>query len=238
MDDLQGQSWKPQRRPVMVGEPRRGPLRAPAAHPIAEGPRNRSWLLLAALMPFALIAIEAAFAGTALITPVDQTLLTVMRGLGAVTGLLLGIAIVVTTGGMGIFRGALTVLFLPLMIGYLFNGVGWRMADWWEFGLSARPFESARYPVLRADSGRKGARDTLEIDPFKTGEPTSIPIPGDQYEAVWSKASDYCITVQQRRSASGAIEIRTDGSFTLLTPPAAKLDRCENLHKPWSRGAS
>lgn len=183
-------------------------------------------MLLVVLVVFGLFWLEALFAGTSLITPIDRTFLLSMRGLGALVGLSLGVVIFITDATMNAFRKVLVALSLPFFIGFVFDGIAWRLADWWEFGLSTASFEPARYPVLRSHHGRKGAQDTLEIDPFHTGEAADIPIPAAQYDALGAIASDYCVTVLQRKSASGAIEIRTDGQYKFMPPEPAALATC------------
>lgn len=201
--------------------------RSAAAQPDAEA-KVPAWraMLLVVLVVFGLFWLEALFANTSLITPIDHTFLLSMRGLGALVGLALGVVIFITDATMNTFRKVLVALSLPFFIGFVFDGVAWRIADWWEFGLSTARFESAQYPVLRSHHGRKGAQDTLEIDPFHTGEAADIPIPAAQYDSLRTTASDYCVTVLQRKSASGAIEIRTDGAFTFMPPEPAVLSAC------------
>ncbi|MBV1690849.1 hypothetical protein KRR38_25010 [Novosphingobium sp. G106] len=223
MDDRQELDWQRQagtRRPVTIG--------APDAHEPASSHKawsGRSWLLLAMAIA-ALFTLEAALSSTALITPINRFFLDAMRGLGALVGLACGIIVAVSDREIGKFRKIVTVLFLPFMIGFLFDGLAWRMADWWEFGLSSAPFSPASYRIKSVDHGRKGSRDSIEIDPYATGEATHIPVPPEQYRALFGQASDYCVTVQQRTSASGAIEIRTDGEFTLQRPAPIALERC------------
>jgi hypothetical protein len=124
------------------------------------------------------------------------------------------------------------------MIGFLFDGLAWRMADWWEFGMSRAAFAPATYPIQSLHHGRKGSRDTIEIDPFDTGEATHIPLPPEQYRILYGQVNAYCVTVQQRRSASGAIEIRTDGEYTLMAPDPLQLAPCATpANNPWSPGS-
>jgi hypothetical protein len=215
-------------QPPLQPQPQQRPqVQAAMAEPDTEA-KVPTWraLLLVVLVVFGLFWLEALFASTSLITPLDGTFLLVMRGLGVLVGLALGVVIFITDATMNAFRRALVALSLPFFIGFLFDGIAWRLADWLEFGLSAARFEPAQYPVLRSHHGRKGAQDTLEIDPFHTGEAADIPIPAAQYDALRATASDYCVTVLQRKSASGAIEIRTDGRYTFQPPIPATLAPC------------
>lgn len=210
--------------PVSPQSPR---VQTAAAQPADEA-KMPAWraVLLVVIVVFGLFWLEALFANTSLITPIDRTFLLSMRGLGALVGLALGVLIFITDATMNAIRKVLVALSLPFFIGFAFDGIAWRIADWWEFGLSTASFEPAQYPVLRSHHGRKGAQDTLEIDPFHTGEAADIPIPAAQYDALRASASDYCVTVLQRKSASGSIEIRTDGAFTFMPPEPAVLAAC------------
>lgn len=212
----------------MIGTPENDGARLP------ERRSGRSGLVLASAAVAALFLLEAALSSTALITPINQGFLYAMRGLGAMAGLACGVIVALRDSKIGWFRKIVTVLFLPLMIGFLFDGLAWRMADWWEFGLSSAPFGPAIYAIKSVDHGRKGSRDSIEIDPFATGETTHIPVPPEQYRALFGQASDYCVIVQQRKSASGAIEIRTDGEFTLQRPAPIEMKPCAAMAKnPW-----
>ena len=236
MEDQGRTEWDvAKRQPLTFGKAATGPAQprpAPQARPAIAQPdaeaKVPAWraMLLVVIVVFALFWLEALFANTSLITPIDRTFLLSMRGLGALVGLALGVVIFITDATMNTVRKILVGLSLPFFVGFAFDGIAWRIADWWEFGLSAASFESAHYPVLRSHHGRKGAQDTLEIDPFHTGEAADIPIPAAQYDALGATASDYCVTVLQRKSASGAIEIRTDGAFTFMPPEPAQLAAC------------
>ncbi|MCJ2186807.1 hypothetical protein [Novosphingobium beihaiensis] len=186
---------------------------------------GRHLISAAILLVFGVILLEAAFAETSLITPINPLFLWTMRGIGALVGLALGI-FTLKTSNSHIFKRVVSVLFLPFMVAFLFDGIAWRMADWWEFPSSAALWEPMSYPVLRAHQGRKAARNTLEIDPFGVGETTDIPVPRDQFRQVYSGSGNWCVTVLQRRSPRGAIEIRTDGRYTLKPPEPVDLHRC------------
>jgi hypothetical protein len=127
---------------------------------------------------------------------------------------------------MGVVKKLLIILFMPVLVGFAGGEVAWRIADWTEFGFSSAPFAPARYPITYGSFGRKGARDSVQIDPFNLRDSTSIALPAAQFAALWPNQSDYCIQVMQRRSASGAIEILNDGVFTLHEPAPATLTLC------------
>ncbi len=190
--------------------------------------------------------LEALLSGTSLITPISQTLLWSLRGIGLVVGI--GAAVVVVFGvadGSLLRRGA-TLLFLPFMFAWGFGGIAYRISDWTEFGFSSQPFEQTQYPIDSISHGRRGARNTIQIDPFDTGDTTVIPISYDQYRDLLKASADSCVTVMQRKSASGAIEIQTNGRYVLSTPGEVPVSRCgfdqaeaeptpKGSSNPWSK---
>ena len=95
-----------------------------------------------------------------------------------------------------------------------------------QFGFSSQQFEAAQYPIEPIRWGRKGARDSIRIDPFKTGDNTDIPVNSGQYHVLRKSSSDSCVTVMQRKSKSGAIEIATNGRYMWSTPEALTVARC------------
>lgn len=181
---------------------------------------------LAAIVLGAIIA-DGLLSGTSLITPVNETFLYVMGLAGFVLGIPLAIATVLKPHKpMGLGMKILIVLFLPAMTWFSGMMLAWRIADWKEFAFSSEPFVEARYPVTyQSPSTRFYKYDAFEIDPFDTGG-TDIPVPSDQFDAVFPHGSDMCITVLQRQSPSGAIEIRTDGVLNLSPPAPVKLTPC------------
>lgn len=175
----------------------------------------------------ALLCIEAMFSGTSLITPINTTFLNGMRVIGLVIGVPLALLVIAKPHQpMGLLKKLMILLFLPLLTGFAGGEAAWRISDWTEFGFSSAEFEPAIYPIKYASHGRRGRRDSVEIDPFAVKEGTDIAVPSWQFDSIWPNHSDYCITVMQRRSASGAIQIRTDGVFTLSEPTPAVLTRC------------
>jgi len=129
---------------------------------------------------------------------------------------------------MGIFKKLLLFLLTPFLIGFAAGEAAWRVTDWIEFGFSTAPFAEASYPITGVDHARRGRRDSVEIDPFDLEIGTGIAIPAAQFDAIWLDYRDYCITVLQRRSASGAVQILNDGVFTLDEPKPAILTRCRS----------
>jgi hypothetical protein len=224
------------------------PLDPEARSPVAIGPgvgrpgaRQRLFGLVVIGLLFA-VWLEALFAATALITPINMAFLWFMRGLGAILGLALAIFTIGTEKTRNSWRKALFFLVLPLLVGVLFDSIAWRMADWAAFGLSRQTFQPARYPVKWVSNGRKGRRDTIEIDPFDTGENTNIPIPHAQYYEWLGETDGQCVTVMQRTNTAGAIEILTDGQYTLHEPETATIGPCTGVESrpvspsnPWSK---
>ncbi|MFM5895845.1 MAG: hypothetical protein ACKOQM_15640, partial [Novosphingobium sp.] len=143
-----------------------------------------------------------------------------------VVGIGAAVVVVFGVGDGSLLRRGATLLFLPFMIAFGFGEIAYRIADWTEFGFSSQPFEQAQYPIESVHHGRKGARNTIQIDPFDTGDSTDIPINYDQYHKLIGASSDSCVSVMQRKSASGAIEIQTNGRYVLKEPEDVPVSRC------------
>lgn len=196
--------------------------------PSAEGERLGALKIVGILfVAFLFLAwFEALLSGTSLITPINQTLLWTMRSLGLVVGIVVTVLTVLTMTETSLFKRGITVLVCPLLIAFGFGEIAYRISDWTEFGFSSQPFEQAQYPIESVHHGRKGARNTIQIDPFDTGDSTDIPINYDQYHKLIGASSDSCVSVMQRKSASGAIEIQTNGRYVLKEPEDVPVSRC------------
>lgn len=220
------------RRSALTGVPGaqiggRPPRAVEADTPSESGSRLRLTVYLFGGV-LALLSVEAMLSGTSLITPINATFLNIMRALGFVLGVALALFVVARPHEpMGILKKLLILLFLPFLTGFVGGEAAWRISDWVEFGFSSAEFEPASYPIKYASHGRRGRRDSFEIDPFGTKESTDIPVPSFQFDAIWPNHGDYCITVMQRRSPSGAIEIRNDGVYTLREPAPVELTPCQ-----------
>ena len=230
------------RRRLLVDTPSRAPREPskPFKARASPSPEARADPVRLALFAFlgvsTLFGLEALFSNTSLITPIDSTFLNIMRGIGLVLGLVLGLVTVAAPHvEMGIAKKIITVLFMPVLVGFAANEAAWRIADWVDFGFSSAPFTPAQYPITFISIGRKGAHDSFEIDPFDLKEATHIAVPTAQFESVGADFDDYCIGVMQRRSTSGAIEILNDGEFTLSEPPPATLTRCPEAQQARKR---
>ena len=190
--------------------------------------------------------LEALVSGTSLITPINQTLLWGMRGAGLVIGFVVSLVAVLIMTDTALWRRGLTLLFCPFLIAFGFGEMAYRISDWAEFGFSNQQFESAQYPIKSISDGRKGARDTIQIDPFDTGDTTNIPVMANQYHVLVKSSADSCVTVMQRQSKSGAIEIATNGKYMWSTPEQVPVARCgfasaeatpvlTSADNPWSK---
>ena len=170
--------------------------------------------------------LEALISGTSLITPINPTLLWGMRGAGLAIGFVVSLVAVLIMTDTALWRRGLTLLFCPFLIAFGFGEMAYRISDWAEFSFSNQQFESAQYPIKSISDGRKGARDTIQIDPFDTGDTTNIPVTADQYHVLVKSSADSCVTVMQRKSKSGAIEIATNGKYMWSTPEQVPVARC------------
>jgi len=231
-DQLSGGGFG-RRRSALMGAPAGSPVtEVKQAYAFeADEPADRiAPLRLAAILfgaPLAILCIEALFSSTSLITPINGTFLNAMRVVGFVLGIPLAILTITRPHEpMGIAKKILVVLFLPFLTGFAGGEAAWRISDWTEFGFSSAAYEPVAYPIKYASHGRKGRRDSFEIDPFDAGESTDIAVPSAQFDAIWPNYDGTCITVMQRKSASGAIEIVNDGVFTLREPAPAVLTPC------------
>jgi hypothetical protein len=182
------------------------------------------WLLVS---PLLIVLAEGMAAGTELITPLSRPFLWWMRGLGVIDGIVLAYFLAKSpTYQSRSVRGLLGLVAIPIFAAATFDALAWRAADWIAFGVSDAPYEHVQYPIKDISPGRKGRRATIGIDPFGTGENSHIPIPREQYQELLYASGDRCITVEQRRAANGAVEIRTNGSFTLGSPEPANVSSC------------
>jgi hypothetical protein len=192
-------------------------------------PENRErWIVLLLCSPLLILLIDGLFSGTELISPIGSPYLWWMRGLGLADGIVL--LFFMRNSPMfeqrGMVRKVLLILVGPLLMAAAFDALAWRSADWIAFGMSSAPYESAQYPIKQLNMARKGRRATIAIDPLGTGEDAHIPIPRDQYRQLIAADGDQCVTVQRRRAANGAVQIRTNGNFTLNEPDYAPVTSC------------
>lgn len=176
-----------------------------------------------------LMLVEAATSSTALITPLSSAYLWAMTAIGFATGIWIcrfGIAKDPRSERENRAKTTLRLLGVSAFAAVAFNGFGWRIADWLEFGLSNEPFQTVVHPIKDVSVGFRGNRDHLEIDPFSVGDSTPIPIPPEQLQFGRASLIGRCVAVEQRKSASGAIEIQTDGKITFFKPKPAIIQDC------------
>ena len=168
---------------------------------------------------------------TALITPISPVGLTIMRALGTFCGLL--VAFVVVNGReMAFYRKIILMLVIPCGGFALGDGIAWRIADHWDFGNTAIPYTMAQYPIVNVKGGGKSHTYSLEIDPYGTGESAQIAIPYSQHQALLGDFNGKCVTVSERRSTSGAIEISTLPANPTSTREA-EVEPCGQSRSPW-----
>jgi len=186
------------------------------------------WVVLLLCSPLVVLLVDSMFSGTELISPIGSGYLWWMRGLGLADGiaLLFFMRNSAMFEKLSVIRKLLLVLIGPFLMAAAFDALAWRSANWIAFGASSASYESAQYPIMRVNMARKGRRATIAIDPLGTGEAAHIPIPRDQYRQLIRADGDQCVTVQQRRAANGAVQIRTDGEFTLKEPDYAVVTPC------------
>lgn len=195
-----------------------------AEKPVRDFPKLTLQITCVVLLLFWL---EALFAGTTLITPINATFQNAMRIGGFLFGIPIGYFTVTSPKiKAGTFKKILILLFMPICTVLAAEGMAWRIANWAAFGFSTSAYSPAEYPIIRANHSRKGRRDSFEINPFKTTIGTDIAVPASQFDAHAADFDDYCVTVMQRRSESGAIEILNDGRYTLHAPQPVVLTRC------------
>jgi hypothetical protein len=194
----------------------------------SDGVDPRRWLLLLLFSPMLILFVDGLFSGTELITPLNRGFLWWMRGLGVVDGIALSYLMATNPGYFerGGFRALLGLLAMPVFMAATFDALAWRAADSIAFGMSKAPYEAVQYPIKSVSRGRKGRRSTIDIDPFETGENSHIPIPSEQYRELLGADDGLCVTIRQRRAANGAVEILTNGSYTLHTPDPAIVSPC------------
>jgi len=189
---------------------------------------RRRWIIAILASPLLILLVDSMFAGTELISPLGTAYLWWMRSLGLADGIAL-MWFLRTSPGFQARSGPrkfLVILFGPLFMVAAFDSLAWRTADWIAFGVSKAPYEQVQYPIKQLNMGRKGRRATIAIDPLGAGEDAHIPIPRDQYRSLILADGDQCVTVEQRRAANGAVEIRTNGSVTLNEPDYAAVTSC------------
>jgi hypothetical protein len=175
-----------------------------------------------------LIIVEALFSGTALITPITQTLVYGLWAAGLLVGLAASVCIVrLDSKTFGSYHKMIMIIYALGVFWACSDGFAWRITDRLAFGFFHQaPFTSAIYPVTDSNKPWKGARANVEINPFGLRLGVPIPIPQSQYKEIQADYAGLCVKVLQRRSAMGAIHIRTNGRYTAFEPKPVELSVC------------
>lgn len=192
---------------------------------------KRTFLIWAA--PMVLLLLSMVMSGSALITPLPTGLLWSVRIVGA-----FGAGLLVWQSrkrlGQDILQSWKRFLVGPafmVFVAIFLEIVTWHVANLWEFAISSAPVESATYPIVAADYGRRMSSATISIDPFDVGFPLKIPIPDEQFLALQKRQGPLCARVEQRRSKSGAIQVFSNGRFLLFSPTPVQIGACPIARK-------
>ncbi len=194
--------------------------------------RKTLWII-GILLSFPFMAwIEGLATGAALITPMDHWLLWLARGIGffGSAGALYLILVRSRRERVNPLKRALVILLLAVFGALSADFFIWHAVHFYEFARSTAKVEQVVYPLT--DLSRHRSRRGLfisydaEIDPFDTGEALALPIPEEQYFELREIGAPLCITVGQRRSESGAIEVETNSKFSWNRPARLKIERC------------
>lgn len=181
-----------------------------------------------------LIILEACFSKTDLITPFSRLGGVLRLGIAAFgfgVGLWIGMRLNANfPGHRGRVRSIVFVIGLAILGAGLFAHIASRISNHWEFIMSDAPYESVSYPIVGVDDGQ-GPRSEFQtasvaIAPYTRSE-TNIPIPNKQYDEIADKYHGLCVTVEQRQSASGAIQVADTGDYRLSVPLRKNIEPCD-----------
>lgn len=205
-----------------------------------ERPMPSAWVWLTATVVIALV-VEAAACGVELITPLEPSWIHGLRIAGGLYGIAAAANLMLCRARPDRALNRM-VLWVVISLGgaMAFTAIGWRMAALMAFANSAAPWEDARFGVESAHRSDKSAAYHLTIDPLHTGRAIQVPITAQQYRAIRQQGGgDLCVTLPQRRAASGAIEVQVRRPYSWdpgpvevgpCTDPAAGPDGATN---PW-----
>lgn len=178
------------------------------------------------------LVIEPMTSGASLITPISGSLLWLMRSVG----MLMGVSFAILTRDLSPApptrhrEGPLGVALVALVFGFMglasFDAFAWRAARWTAFYGSDQVYSSATYALTTKPDGVLVRKGQVRIDPFDTGRPVAFRLSPEQGNAVNRMSGAICITVKQRRSPSGEIEVLTDGSQPFGTPDEKQIGPC------------
>lgn len=202
------------------------------------GPTRPINIAMAALMiPLPIFWIDHLFTRTALITPINHSVLKGFVIAGAGMGILLACLTMMLTlyprPGMrapGYPRRVAIVLFFSLglapLYALLFYHATWRLTELYDFSWQAPAWTPTRYRVLKFhENSRNRDLHYAEIDPYYTDDNTWIPITASDYRRLRASyvrdyASPYCINVLEERSGKAVRVLTTparEGAPSALT---------------------
>lgn len=193
---------------------------------------RRGLMILAFLAAFPILAwFEGLVTGAALITPLSAGFELAERGLWfTITLVLLFLIPSGWTNNAKAFAKRLLAIFSLSFLGALFAYFFvLHAAHLFEFAGSNAMEERATYPVtdINVNGRRSWTRSyDVEIYPFRSGYGLRIPISKEQFKELRALGAPLCITVIQRQSESGAIEVKTYTKYTWKNPRRLMIDRC------------
>lgn len=187
-------------------------------------------ILVCLAVPIVLLALAEQFSDEVLITPISPVLLwgaMIAGGCCGVVGWTYLPSAHQAEAGHRFKRGVQLLLFV-LLGGAIFNNCAWQLADIYHFALTNSTFESAAYPIVRADSKRRSDSYWLEISPYRTR--AKIYVSAAQYHSLYRDIPrPACVVVSQRRSRDGAIEVKTNWNGPLREPRQLKIGSCSEM---------
>lgn len=190
-----------------------------------------SAILCLCLVVLGTVLIEPLVVRSELITPLSGYVLWPMRLFGLLTGLSIALASFEATqvdwkGWLN--RAVLLVCSCGLGMA-AFDALTWRAARWYEFGLSNQPFVAKTYVLSLNSYGRYVHKARVRLDPFETGQPLVIHVPPHQLGAWEWSGKPLCITVMQRQSRTGAVEVKTEAWRPFRTPVPKPIEPCATM---------
>ncbi len=180
----------------------------------------------------ALMAIEAAFSKTALVTGIAP---------GIKWGMILAAALaypwLLKVSWKAItsrppFKAVLLSLGALMAVAIYFAIAAFRIANHWEFAFSRAPWTMVWHEIADTDCGCQRHADfqtaSVTIFPYNR-KIMKIPVPDKQFEALDDNSQGMCVAVRQRQSPSGAIQIANTGDHRLTEPKWADIRPCGDV---------
>jgi len=161
---------------------------------------------------FAAFLLDGLVARTELITPINPVFLWGMALLGAGLGFVVGesVRLVKRWPKIGLFVNPLVgSLFFCAMFVY----AAWRIANWWEFPSGSNNFSIVYHEIEKIhDRTRRSSYRYVEINPYDLALPPKVHISPEDFMTIKQlnlHHKSICIGVNQRRSTTGAIEMKS-----------------------------